>query len=512
MSPSPRPRFYLTSAISYMNGPPHIGHAYEAIAADMITRAKRLDGFDVYNLAGADEHGMKVEQAARKAELSPQQHVDRITPLFRSMLDSLTCHYDDFVRTTEPRHHAASIDIWNRMKDSGSLYLGQYSGWYSTRDEAYYSADEITTTNGNPSAPTGSPVSWVEEESYFFNLSAWGDRLLEHYHAHPDFIRPVGRRNEIIRFVESGLNDLSISRTSFDWGVKVPGNPDHVMYVWVDALINYMTGIGYPDRSNPLYLRFWPADIHLVGKDIMRFHAVYWPAFLMAADLPLPRSIFGHGHVLNRGEKMSKSIGNVAEPSAMIEAYGVDPLRYFFLREVSFGEDGSYSHESIIARINADLANDLGNLAQRTLVLIARHYDGTIPVAGPLTEADREILKATAQMNVNVRLHINNLALHRALEAVMERIRDANRYFSAEQPWALIKENPERAATIISVVITVLRRAAILLQPAMPTAMAQMLDLLGVNANERDWSHHDTEIIAEAGTILPPPQPIFPRL
>ncbi len=372
----PRSKSFLTTAIAYPNGPPHIGHAYEAIATDAIARFMRLDGYDVFFLTGTDEHGQKMQQTASKEGISPRELTDRTVPRFRAMVERLECSNDDFIRTTEPRHYRASQAIWERMANNGDIYLSKYTGWYSVRDEAYYGASEISVgPEGERRGPTGSPVEWVEEESYFFRLSAYRDKLLELYRNHPDFVLPEVRMNEVTAFVTGGLQDLSVSRTTFDWGVPVPGDPKHVMYVWVDALTNYITGVGFPDTQSEQFRRYWPADLHVIGKDILRFHAVYWPAFLMSAHLAVPRRVFSHGFLFNRGEKMSKSVGNVIDPFALADAYGVDPLRYFFLREVPFGQDGNYSHEAIVNRINADLANDLGNLAQRSLAMIARNCE-----------------------------------------------------------------------------------------------------------------------------------------
>ncbi len=384
-----KPRYYLTTAIAYPNGPPHIGHAYEAIATDAIARFMRLDGYDVLFLTGTDEHGMKMLQTAAKEKLTPQQLVERNVPRFKAMVERLNCSNDEFIRTTEERHHRASVGIWQRMEAAGDIYLDKYSGWYSVRDEAYYDEDETRLNeSGERVGPQGTPVEWVEEESYFFRLSAYQQKLLDLYAKHPDYVLPKERLNEVMSFVKGGLQDLSISRTTFDWGVKVPGNPKHVMYVWVDALTNYITAVGYPDTDSPKFRRYWPADLHVIGKDIVRFHAVYWPAFLMSAGVEVPRRIFSHGFLFNRGEKMSKSVGNVIDPFALADAYGVDQLRYFFLREVPFGQDGNYSLEAIVNRINADLANDLGNLAQRSLSMVARQLGGTLPQPGAFSEAD----------------------------------------------------------------------------------------------------------------------------
>ncbi|HXN42807.1 MAG TPA: methionine--tRNA ligase, partial [Xanthobacteraceae bacterium] len=394
-----KPRYFLTTAIAYANGAPHIGHAYEAIATDAIARFMRLDGYDVFFLTGTDEHGQKVQQTAAKEGLSPRELIERTVPRFRAMVERLECSNDDFIRTTEPRHYRASAAIWERMAKNGDIYLSKYAGWYSVREEAFYAENETSVgADGERRGPTGAPVEWVEEESYFFRLAAYRDKLLELYRTHPDFVLPETRMNEVTAFVKGGLQDLSVSRTTFDWGIPVPGDAKHVMYVWVDALTNYITAVGFPDTQSEQFRRYWPADLHVIGKDILRFHAIYWPAFLMSAGLAVPRRIFSHGFLFNRGEKMSKSVGNVIDPFALADAYGVDPLRYFFLREVPFGQDGNYSHEAIVNRINADLANDLGNLAQRSLTMIARNCGGVLPQPGAFGAADEAMLAAADGM------------------------------------------------------------------------------------------------------------------
>src|SRR6201985_2881881 len=391
--------FYITTAISYPNGPPHIGHAYEAIATDAIARFMRLDGYDVYFLTGTDEHGIKMFQTAKAEGVSARELADRNVARFQTLVERLDCSNDDFIRTTEERHYRASAAIWERMNKAGDIYLSKYAGWYSVRDEAYYADGETTVGEDKVRrAPTGTPVEWVEEESYFFRLSAYQQKLLDLYEAVPDFMLPRERLNEVASFVRGGLQDLSISRTTFDWGIKVPGNDKHIMYVWVDALTNYITAAGFPDTDSEKFKRYWPADLHVIGKDIVRFHAVYLPAFLMSAGLEVPRRIFSHGFLFNRGEKMSKSVGNVIDPFALADAYGVDQFRYFFLREVPFGQDGNYSHEAIVNRINADLANDLGNLAQRSLSMVARQLGGVLPKPGAYSPADQAILAAADDM------------------------------------------------------------------------------------------------------------------
>jgi methionyl-tRNA synthetase len=507
-----KPRYYLTTAIAYPNGPPHIGHAYEAIATDAIARFMRLDGYDVLFLTGTDEHGQKMQQTAVREKLSPRELVERNVPRFKAMVEHMNCSNDEFIRTTEERHHRASAGIWQRMEAAGDIYLDKYSGWYSVRDEAYYDEQETKLTEkGERVGPQGTPVEWVEEESYFFKLSAYQDKLLDLYARHPDFVLPKERLNEVASFVKGGLQDLSVSRTTFDWGVKVPGNPKHIMYVWVDALTNYITAVGYPDTDDPKFRRYWPADLHVIGKDIVRFHAVYWPAFLMSAGVEVPRRIFSHGFLFNRGEKMSKSVGNVIDPFALADAYGVDQLRYFFLREVPFGQDGNYSHEAIVNRINADLANDLGNLAQRSLSMIARQLGGLLPKPGAFSDADKAILAAADGMIGKAREAMKTQQLHQVLNAVWAVVAEANRYFAGEAPWALAKTDPTRQGTVLYVTAEVIRQVAILAQPVMPASAAKLLDLLAVPAEEREFSELGGGRRIAAGAVLPAPSAVFPR-
>jgi methionyl-tRNA synthetase len=504
--------FYITTAIAYPNGPPHIGHAYEAIATDAIARFARLDGRDVFFLTGTDEHGIKMLQTAAKEQLTPRQLVERNVPRFQAMVRKFNCSNDDFIRTTEPRHYRSSEAIWQRMAEAGDIYLDNYSGWYSVRDEAYYDESETRLDEkGQRVGPQGTPVEWVEEESYFFKLSAFTDRLLDLYKRNPDFVLPRERFNEVVSFVRGGLRDLSLSRTTFDWGIKVPGNPKHIMYVWVDALTNYITAVGYPDTNSEKFCKYWPADLHVIGKDIVRFHAVYWPAFLMSAAIEVPRRIFSHGFLFNRGVKMSKSVGNVIDPFALADAYGVDQLRYFLLREVPFGQDGNYSHEAIVNRINADLANDLGNLAQRSLTMVARAFGGVLPKPQAFSAADRTILNAAGAMVGTAREAMATQQLHQVLNAVWAVVADANRYFAGEAPWALAKTDPARQGTILYVTAEVLRQIAILALPFMPDAAGQLLDLLAVAADERVFSFLGGGHRIAAESKLPPPAPVFPR-
>ncbi len=506
-----KPTFYITTAISYPNGAPHIGHAYEDMATDVIARFMRLDGYDVRFLTGTDEHGIKMLQTARKEGITARELADRNSARFIEMTKLLGLSNDDFIRTTEERHKTSCQAIWEAMEKNGDIYLNKYAGWYSVRDEAYYAEEEtVVSEDGIRFGAQGTPVEWVEEESYFFRLSAYQDKLLALYEAQPDFIGPDERRNEVISFVKSGLKDLSISRTTFDWGIPVPGNPKHVMYVWVDALTNYITALGYPDMQAELFQKYWPA-LHIIGKDIVRFHTVYWPAFLMSAGVPLPRRVYAHGFLFNRGEKMSKSLGNVVGPQEMVDAYGLDPVRYFFLREVSFGQDGSYSHEAIVARMNADLANNLGNLAQRSLSMIAKNLGGVLPVPGALTDADEAILASTYGLLAACREAFATQQIHQALNAIWGVLGEANRYFDAEAPWTVRKTDEARFATIMWVTAEVLRNVGILIQPVMPGSAAKLLDLLALDEAARDFAHLGEAGKLTGGVALPAPVGIFPR-
>jgi methionyl-tRNA synthetase len=504
-----RNTYFITTAINYPNGIPHIGHAYEAIATDALARFQRLNGKDVFFLTGTDEHGLKMVQTAESEGLGVAELAARNAGRFREMDERLNVSFDRFIRTTEPEHHRSVQEVWNRMQQNGDIYIDTYAGWYSVRDEAYYAEEETVVGEDNVRrGPQGSPVEWVEEKSYFFKLSAYQDRLLALYESQPDFIGPDSRRNEVVSFVKGGLKDLSISRTTFDWGVKVPNDPEHVMYVWVDALTNYITGVGFPDESAANW-RYWPADVHIIGKDIIRFHAVYWPAFLMSAGIPVQKRVFAHGFLFSRGEKMSKSVGNVVDPFNLADQYGVDQMRYFFLREVPFGQDGNYNHEAMVARINADLANDLGNLAQRSLSMIAKQLGGVLPEPGEFTDNDREILAEADAMLGASRTAMATQQIHQWLNVVWAVVAEANRYFAGEAPWALAKTDPDRQKTVLYVTAEVVRQVAILTQPVMPEASSKLLDSLGVPPDARDFAALGTRI--KAGATLPPPVGVFPR-
>ncbi|MBY0441844.1 MAG: methionine--tRNA ligase [Mycobacteriaceae bacterium] len=507
--------YYITTAITYPNAAPHLGHVYEYVATDAIARFKRLDGFDVRFLTGTDEHGLKVAQAAAAEGLPTAALARRNSDVFERLQQNLNISFDRFIRTTDPDHYEASQEIWRRMSAAGDIYLDTYAGWYSVRDERFFveSETKLLDDQSRVAIETGAPVSWTEEQTYFFRLSAYTDKLLAHYEANPDFIAPETRRNEVISFVSGGLRDLSVSRTSFNWGVPVPEHPDHVMYVWVDALTNYLTGVGYPAIDGDLFRRYWPADVHMIGKDIIRFHAVYWPAFLMSAGIELPRRVFAHGFLLNRGEKMSKSVGNVVDPTILLETFGVDRVRYFLLREVPFGQDGSYSDEAMITRINADLANELGNLAQRSLSMLAKNLGGVVPEPGEFTTDDRALLATADQLLDRVRADFDAQAMHLALEAIWLMLGAANKYFSAQQPWVLGKsESPAdqtRFRTVLYTTCEAVRIAALLIQPVMPESASKLLDLLAQPADQRTFAAIGARLAPN--TVLPPPTGVFPR-
>jgi methionyl-tRNA synthetase len=482
-----------------------------------IARFQRMRGRDVFFLTGTDEHGLKMAQAARERGLSPAAFAEEMSGYFREMDEKLNISFDRFIRTTEPDHHRASQAIWQAMADKGDLYLGRYEGWYSVRDEAYYDEKELVAgENGERLSPQGTAVEWTVEESWFFRLAAYQERLLAHYRDHPDFIRPESRRNEVMRFVEGGLSDLSISRTSFDWGVKVPGSDKHVMYVWLDALTNYLTGVGYPDDTQE-WRKFWPADLHVIGKDVVRFHAVYWPAFLMSAGLALPRQVFGHGWLLSRGEKMSKSVGNVVDPNDLVRAFGVDSLRYFLLREVTFGQDGSYSGEAIVTKVNADLANSFGNLAQRTLSFIAKNCDGILPVGGKRDPADEALITLVSEVTRrDVPAHFEGLQLSQGIEGWLKAVFACNQYIDSQAPWTLRKSDPERMKAVLATLYVAIRDLAVVIAPVVPESSARLLDAMGVPEGERDFAALEDpdsyDRLAASAFRLAPPTPIFPRL
>lgn len=510
--------FYITTAINYPNGRPHIGHAYEGIATDVMARFQRQMGRDVRFVTGTDEHGLKMDQTARKLGRKTIDLADEMSGYFRKMADKLNLSYDDFVRTTEPRHHAGSLELWRRMEANGDLYLDRYEGWYSVRDEAFYDESELVEGEGGEKlSPQGTPVDWTAEETWFFRLSKYQDKLLELYRDNPDFIRPESRRNEVMRFVEGGLKDLSVSRTSFDWGVPVPDSEGHVMYVWVDALTTYMTGVGFPDTQGEMFQRYWPADIHMIGKDIVRFHTVYWPAFLMSADLPLPRQVFGHGFLLARGgEKMSKSAGNVVDPMALAEQFGVDNLRYFFMREIAFGQDGSYSPEAIVTRANAELANSFGNLAQRTLSMIAKNMDGALEDFEP-AEEDKALLQTVLNASSKgLPEAFEKLAFSVGIEEWIRAVYACNQYVDEQAPWTLRKTDFERMKVVLQTLFLALRDLAIAIRPVVPEKADALLDQLGIAGDARNYADLADDgwykRLVETGFTVGKPTPIFPRL
>jgi methionyl-tRNA synthetase len=504
--------YYITTPIYYVNDSPHIGHAYTTLACDVMARFKRLDGYDVMFLTGTDEHGQKVEKSAQEAGVEPLAFCDRVSQRFRDLASFMGYSNDDFIRTTEERHKRSVQTLWSRLQEADEIYLDSYAGWYSVRDEAFYAEDELVTApDGSKHAPTGAPVEWVEEPSYFFRLSAWQDRLLELYDAHPDMILPEGRRNEVVSFVKGGLQDLSVSRTSFKWGIPVPGDDEHIMYVWLDALTNYITAVGFPDEESEAFQTFWPANVHMVGKDILRFHAVYWPAFLMAAGIAPPKRIYAHGWWTNEGQKISKSLGNVIDPHQIVDEYGLDQVRYFLLREVPFGNDGDFSHTAMVHRINGDLANDFGNLAQRVLSMVAKNCGGQVPEPGAFDDADKALLGDAQDLLDAVRGHLDVQAFHLALIAIWKVVGEANRYVDEQAPWALRKTDPARMATVLYTLAETIRRLALLTQPFMPTSSGRMLDQLAVGEDARELANLSDDHMLAPGTALPKPAPVFPR-
>lgn len=504
--------FYITTPIYYVNGTPHIGHAYTTLACDTMARFKRLDGCKVKFLTGTDEHGLKVEKAAQKENIDPQEFADKVSEEFRKLTKKMQFQYDDFIRTTEDRHKKAAQFLWKRLEENNQIYLNHYKGWYAVRDEAYYAESELTTLdNGKKIAPTGAEVEWVEEPSYFFKLSEWQEPLLKFYKENPDFVFPKARMNEVMSFVEGGLKDLSISRTSFKWGIPVPDAPDHVMYVWMDALTNYITALGFPDEEAQQYKDFWPANLHMVGKDILRFHAVYWPAFLMAAGLKPPQQIVVHGLWLMNDEKMSKSIGNVISPDKLIEDYGLDTLRYYLLREVPFGNDGDFSQKSLVTRMNSELANDLGNLVQRVMSFIYKHSDQKIPEKGEFNQTDKEFLDKIYGLLPKVRENIDKYAFHRALEVIWSGCNEANRYIDEQAPWVLRKEDVARMGTVLYILAESIRNIALLLLPFMPESSNKILAQLNIDDNERNFENIGHQSSLSSGMAIPKPEGIFPR-
>jgi methionyl-tRNA synthetase len=512
-----KPPFYITTAISYVNGAPHLGHAYEVILTDVMARFKRLDGYDVMFLTGTDEHGEKVAKTAEKNDMSPKAFADKNAAYFQAMAKTLNISNDDFIRTTEPRHYAASQAIWKKLKEKGDIYLGKYEGWYSVREEAYFAEDEIRTAeDGHKFSPNGTEVAWVVEPSYFFKLSSYTEKLLKLYEDHPEFIQPQSRRNEVISFVkqEGGLKDLSISRhkSRLEWGIPVPDDDEHVMYVWLDALTNYITAAGYPDENSESFKKYWPADYHVIGKDIIRFHCIFWPAFLWSANLPLQKAVFAHGFINVHGEKMSKSVGNVLSPDGLVQTFGLDQIRYFLMREIPHGQDGNFSHEQAIARINADLANGLGNLAQRTLSFIYKNCDAKIPVPDAFTKEDQVLLDlAHSGTHKLVQKRFDEFMIHRALEEIWKLVMDANAYIDVQAPWTLKKTDPERMKTVLYVLCEAIRCLAILIQPVTPQSASVMLDQIKTPQDKRDFPSLTAHPF-KGGETIEEPKGVFPRI
>jgi methionyl-tRNA synthetase len=505
--------YYITTPIYYVNGDPHMGHAYTTIACDVMARFKRLDGFDVRFLTGTDEHGIKVLQAARDKGVDPQVFTDQVAQSFKDILPALNISNDDFIRTTEPRHKAGAQALWKAMMDAGDIYKGGYAGWYAVRDEAYYAEDETEMKDGKRFAiASGAECTWMEEESYFFKLSSWGDRLLKFYDENPDFIGPDSSKKEVISFVKSGLKDLSISRTTFDWGIKVPGDEKHVMYVWVDALANYITALGYGQADDSLFKKYWPADVHAVGKEITRFHCVYWPAFLMSAKVAPPKRVYANGWWIMEGQKMSKSLGNVVTPADLINRYGVDGARYVLLRDLPFGNDGNFVHENALNRLNADLSNGLGNLAQRSLSMIAKNCGGVVPTPGAFTPEDNALLDAARNVLNAVRTEFDGFKFNRALDAIGEVTNAGNQYVDTQAPWKLKKEDPARMATVLYVLAETVRCIALTIQPFIPVSANKLLDQLAVPETARGFDAISASAALKPGTTLPEPQGVFPRL
>jgi methionyl-tRNA synthetase len=494
--------FYITTPIYYPSGKPHMGHAYSSIVADIFARFKRLEGKNVYFLTGTDEHGLKIQREAKKNNKDPKIFCDEISLKFKNLTKTLNLSNDDFIRTTEKRHHESVKAIWNRLLDSGDIYLSKYAGWYSVSDEAYYTEDEIIVENGIKVAKSsGSKVDWFEEESYFFRLSAWQENLLDHYKKYPDFISPISRNNEIVQFVKSGLKDLSVSRTSFKWGIQVPNNDKHIIYVWLDALTNYISALNFPNVEDPLYKKFWPTNVHIIGKDILRFHTVYWPAFLMAAKIQLPKKIFGHGWILSDEKKMSKSLGNILDPIEIVEKYGIDQLRYYLIKEVSLGNDGNVSMENLKNCINNDLANNFGNLCQRVFSFIEKNCESKLPDPGKLEKEDINLLDNLINKMPELVDDINNQNLNDYIKKVVDFSFSANKYFNDLQPWSLKKTNIVRMNTILFTITMQIKNISILLSPIIPLSSEKILNIMNledqqkklISINKTDIFKHDLE-------------------
>ena len=483
--------FYITTPIYYPSGEPHMGHAYSSILADVFARFKRNDNNNVFFLTGTDEHGLKIQTAARKSGLDPLVYCDKISLIFKDLTTKLNLSNDDFIRTTEKRHHKSVSDLWDRLVKSGDIYLSKYKGWYSVSDEAYYNSDEIIEKNGKKfSTFSGSQVEWVEEDSFFFKLSSWQKKLLEFYDNNSKFILPISRRNEVVNFVKSGLNDLSVSRTSFTWGIKVPNNDKHVIYVWLDALTNYLSALNFPDTNDKLYKKFWPASLHVIGKDILRFHAVYWPAFLLAAKIKPPNRVFGHGWILSGDEKMSKSKGNILDPLEIIKKYGIDELRYYLMKEVSHGSDGSISLKSLENCINSDLANNYGNLCQRIFSFVKNNCNYKVIKTKNISTADKKLIEQTSAITKDLRDLMNNQNLNNYIKSVINISFLTNKYINDEEPWKL-KDNKEKMNNVLHLSLEQITKISILLNPIIPKATTKVLEALKINSKSKNLSFLD---------------------
>ena len=484
--------FYITTPIYYPSGEPHMGHAYSSIFADVFARFMRNDNHKVFFLTGTDEHGLKIQKAAEKDNQEPLTYCDKISKIFINFTKKLNLSNDDFIRTTESRHHKAVFDLWNKLVKSGDIYLSKYKGWYSVSDEAYYNSDEVIDKNGKKfSTFSGSPVEWVEEESFFFKLSSWEKKLLDFYEKNEKFILPISRRNEVIKFVKSGLKDLSVSRTSFTWGIKVPNNEKHVIYVWLDALTNYLSALNYPNEDDKLYKDFWPASVHVIGKDILRFHAIYWPAFLLAAGISPPTRVFGHGWILSGDEKMSKSKGNILNPIEIIDKYGIDELRYYLMKEVSHGSDGSISLKSLENCINSDLANNYGNLCQRVFSFISKNCGNEVKRTKKLSETDNNLIKETKKITQSLRKIMNDQNLNEYLKSVIDISFLTNKYINDEEPWKLKKKDIEKMNNVLHIALEQIAKISILLNPIIPISSTKVLDGLNLDSEKRNLSFLD---------------------
>jgi|TARA_B110000438_G_scaffold126192_1_gene122730 methionyl-tRNA synthetase len=494
--------YYITTPIYYPSAKPHMGHAYTSIVADFFARFKRTDGFNVHFLTGTDEHGLKIQRAAEKNKIDPLKFCDEISKTFRNLSDILNLSNTDFIRTTEIRHKKTVHHIWNEFEKNDDIYLSKYSGWYSVSDEAFYNEDEIINNDDKKVAiSSGSTVEWIEEESYFFRLSKWQNKLLEYYDKNPEFILPKSRKNEVISFVKSGLKDLSISRKSFSWGIKVPNNSDHVIYVWLDALTNYISALNYPNTDDKLFKNFWPASVHLIGKDILRFHAVYWPAFLMAAKIPLPKKIYGHGWILSGEEKMSKSKGNILDPLEIIKTYGLDPLRYYLIKEVSFGNDGNISQDKLEDCINSDLANNYGNLCQRVTAFTEKNCSSKVPSDIKFNSEDLKILNNFSENLENLRIEIDKQNINYYINFIISSLFETNKYFNDQEPWKK-KDNKERLNTIVYTSLEIIRKISFMLYPIIPESIEKALNIFNLKVGDIKFSSISNHNYLKSGDTI----------